>query len=225
MKWTGVGLPCSAVPQVDEKPLWLARLRWRRSGAWQWPAFAVGVVADTLVVHFLPFAGDERPGLIGPFLLAGFLNLGVVAALGPLLGHSLSRRRPAVPRFVADDRAGTAMVAALFATLLVAGLAHRPAVQEAEDDFAAQAAAARQFIAGQAPREFQANAGRLNTWKQGPDQYRTCAPGHEPESGHARRWWCVFVRTDQSPPGVTHDPDQQSNAKIAGPDNPGRAAP
>lgn len=211
--------------EPSDERLWRARLKWRRRGAWQWPAFAAGVVADAIVIHELPFAGEEGPGIAGATLLAGFLNLLVVAVLAPLFGRGLSVRRPSLPRFVADDRAGTALIGALFVVLVAAGIAHRPAVRAAEDDFAAQAAAARRYVAAQAPPEFRANAGRLDTWKQGPDLYRTCVPGPARSGARPRRWWCVYVRTDRSPPRVTPDPDQQSNAKIAGPDNPGRSAP
>lgn len=211
--------------EPDSEPLWRSRLRWSRRGAWQWPAFAVGVIADAIVIHQLPFAGEDGPGIVGAALLSGFFNLLVVAVLAPLFGRGLAARHPSLPRFVADDRAGTVLVGALFVVLLVAGIAHRPAVRAAEDDFAAQAAAARRYAAANAPPEFRPGDARLNTWKQGPDLYRTCVPGPARAGSRPRRWWCVFVRTDQAPPRVTRDPDQQSNAKIAGPDNPGRAAP
>lgn len=210
---------------ADTEPLWRSRLRWRRRGAWQWPAFAVGVVADAIVLHELPFVGEDAPGPVGAVLLAGFFNLLVVAVLAPLFGRGVSVRHPELPRFVADDRAGTVLVGVLFAVLLVAGLAHRPSVRAAQDDLAAQAAAAQRYVTANAPPEFKVNAARLNTWKQGPELYRTCVPGPDRPDARARRWWCVFVRTDSSPPRVRRDPDQQSNAKIAGPDNPGRAAP
>jgi len=37
--------------------------------------------------------------------------------------------------------------------------------------------------------------------------YRTCVPGEDPE-----RPLCLFVETDQSPPGVTRDPERIPNA-------------
>ena len=40
--------------------------------------------------------------------------------------------------------------------------------------------------------------------------YRTCVAGPDPH-----RAFCVFVNTDQSPPGVTRDPDQRPNAAVA----------
>jgi hypothetical protein len=64
-------------------------------------------------------------------------------------------------------------------------------------------------VISQAPREFQANVNHLNTWKQAPDLYRTCVAGT-----HPGRAFCVFVNTDQSPPGVTRDPDERPNAAV-----------
>jgi hypothetical protein len=122
-----------------------------------------------------------------------------------------------MPKVVADDRAGTALVVALAGLLVVLGIAHRPAVEAEEDAVAAQAAQARAFVLAQAPAPYRANVDRMNTWKQGPDLYRTCVPGPDPE-----RDFCVLVTTDQDPPGVTRDPDQRPNATVAGPDNPGR---
>lgn len=202
---------------ADER-LWPARLRWRMRGAWQWPTFAVATLADAVLMHLLPFAGDDT-SLVGGFLLAGFFNLIAVAALAPVAGWLLRRRRPALPRVIAADRAGTALVAGVTALLLAGGILHRPAVQADRDDFAAQAAAVRRYAAAQAPRAYRANVDRADTWQQGPGLFRTCIPGPDP-----RKNLCLIVTTSQRPPGVVLDPDQQPNAKVAGPDNPGRKA-
>ena len=87
---------------------------------------------------------------------------------------------------------------------------HHSSVQAARADLGAQAASARRFFISQAPREFQANVDHLDTVKQGDDLYRTCVAGPDPH-----RAFCVFVNTDQSPPGVTRDPDQRPNAAVA----------
>jgi hypothetical protein len=197
--------------------LWRSRLRWRMRGAWQWPTFGAALVVDTLLLHFLPIAGDRGPGLFPALLLAGFFNLLVVAVGAPLAGVWLRRRRLTMPKVVADDRAGTALLVAMTGLLLLLGVAHRPAVRAEEDAVAAQARQARAFVLAQAPTRFRRNVDRMDTWKQGPDLYRTCVPGPDP-----RRDFCVLVTTDQSPPGVTRDPDQRPNATVAGPDNPGR---
>jgi hypothetical protein len=198
---------------------WLTRLRWRHRGAWQWPAFAVAVAADALVLHLLPIAGDHT-GLVGAVLLAGFFNLAVVAVLAPVAGLLLRRRRPELPGFVATDTAGTVLIGGLFAALLAMGLAHRPAVKAAQDDYRAQAAAVRRYVGARGPVRYRAGLGNLDTWKQATDLYRTCVPGPDP-----RRSLCFFVRTDRSPPAISPDPDQNPNSVLAGPDNPGRIAP
>ena len=39
--------------------------------------------------------------------------------------------------------------------------------------------------------------------------YRTCTPGEDPD-----RWFCVYVATDTSPPGVTADANRESNDSL-----------
>jgi hypothetical protein len=194
----------------------LIRLRWRLRGAWQWPVFATLTVAEAVMLHLLPIAGDSADAL-GAFLLCGFANLGVVALLAPLAGRRLQRHRPQLPRSVASDYAGTALMLALFAALLAVGLAHRPAVRAAQDSYRLQLDAVRRYLAHQAPAEYARNIGRESTWKQAPDLYRTCVPGRDPA-----RALCLIVDTSGPNPTVVRDPDQQPNSVVAGPDNPGR---
>jgi hypothetical protein len=189
--------------------LWQTRLRWRLRGAMLWPAFMAAVVVEAVLLDRLPVSGDDGPGLFAALLLAGFANLFVVAVAAPLAGRWLRRRRPGMPRVIATDRAGAVLVAAGGALVVALGLAHHPSVRAAHADLDAQAAAARRFFISQAPREFQANVHHLDTIKQGDDFYRTCVAGSDPD-----RAFCVFVNTDQSPPGVTRDPDQRPNAAV-----------
>jgi hypothetical protein len=203
----------------EHEALWWPRLRWRLRGATQGPAFVLTLIADAVLLRVLPLSGDRGPDLLGAVLLAAFLNLAVVAALAPLAGAVLRRRRPGLPAVIARDRAGSVLLAALTLALLAAGLAHRPAASRARDAFAAQAAQARRVVLRQAPAQYRFNVHRMDTWQQGPDLYRSCVPGSDP-----RKAFCVIVMTDQSPPGVVIDPDQQPNAVLAGPDNPGRRA-
>ena len=181
-------------------------------GATLWPAFAVAVVADGVLLDVLPISGDDGPGLFAAVILAGFANLIVVAVIAPLVGHWLRARRPGTPRVVAADQAGTALLAVVTVVVLALGLAHRPAVRAAHDDLTVQATWARRFVLGHAPREYQPGADHLNTWKQGANLYRTCVPGPDP-----RRAFCVIVDTAQSPPTVTRDRDQRPNATAAPP--------
>jgi hypothetical protein len=190
--------------------LWQTRLRWRLRAAMLWPAFVAAVVADALLLDLLPVAGDRGPGLFAAVLLAGFVNLGLVAVAAPLAGRWLRRRLPAMPTVIATDRAGTVLLAAACALIATLGLMHRSSVLAARADLSAQAASARRFVLIQAPREFQAHAEHLDTVKQGDHLYRTCVAGDDPE-----RAFCVFVNTDQSPPGVTRDPDRRPNAAVA----------
>ena len=190
--------------------LWQTRLRWRLRGAMLWPAFVAAVVVQAVLLEALPVSGDDGPGLFAAVLLAGFLNLCLVAVAAPLAGRWLRRRRPGMPAVIATDRAGAVMLGAACGLVAVLGLLHHSTVRAAHDDLSAQAASARRFVLSQAPREFQANADHLNTVKQGDDLYRTCVAGPDPA-----RAFCVFVNTDQSPPGVTRDPDQRPNAAVA----------
>jgi hypothetical protein len=196
-----------------EDRVWTRRLRWKLRGARLWPTFALLTLLDGLLLHHHPIAGD-RTGVFAGALLAGFLNLGAVVVLAPLLSRRL---RPGRPREIADDRAGTVVIAAVTVALAAIGLAHAGAVDEAERAMAEQLAAARRYFAAQAPPEYRRNLDRIDTWKQSDDFFRTCIPG--PDRDHAL---CVFVTTDGQPPGIRLDPDHQPNSVIAGPDNPGR---
>lgn len=210
------------MPRGDPERLWPARLRWRLRGATLWPAFGAALVVDTILLRVLPIAGEGegRGGIFGALLVAAFFNLVTVAALAPLAGRWLRRRRPGLPLVVAQDRAGTALIGVLAIGLAAGGLAHRPAVRAARNAFDRQAAAAREYLRANAPPEYRPNIARLNTWRQSADLFRTCVPGPD-----ADRSLCLFIRTDVSPPSVRVDPDHQSNSRLAGPDNPGRRAP
>lgn len=194
----------------------LARLRWRLRGAWQWPTFAVVTVAEAVLLHLLPVAG-ERTGVAGAFLLCGFLNLALIALAAPLLGRMVRRRRRALPAGVASDYAGTGLIVALAAGLAVAGAVHHGEVASARDAAATQLAAARTWLVHRAPPEYARNVGRERVWKTGPDLFRTCVPGPDP-----RKDLCLYVDTSGPVPSVTRDPNQQPNSVVAGPDNPGR---
>lgn len=205
------------VPPGETDALWRSRVRWRLRGATLWPGFAVALVVDAVLLHVLPIAGEGRPGPVASLLLAGFFNLVAVALGAPLAGRALRRRRPEMPRVVADDQAGTVLLALVTAALVVLGLVHRPALQDSERDRLAQAEAVRAYVAHRAPAEYRANIDRADTSRQGPDLWRTCVPGRDPH-----RALCLFVTTDQSPPGIAVDRDQRPNSVVSGPQNPGR---
>lgn len=194
-----------------------SRIRWRLRGALMWPAFALFTVVDTLLLALLPFSGDGA-GVAGSLLLAGFANLLMVGVVGPLAGRVLTRRaRGGRPVEVADDGAGTVALAALCLALTAGGVAHRPEVQRADRRFAAQGVAVAAFVRAQAPRDVRERLRDADTDRLSDDLFRTCVP-----SAEAGRHWCVFVRTDRSPPSVRVDSDNRPNSVVSGPDNPGR---
>ncbi len=192
--------------------MWARRLRWRLRGAWQAPAFVAFTLLDAGVLQAWPFAGDRGPGIVATVILAGFMNLVIVAVVGPLSGVWLRRRHPAMPAFAARDRGSVLALAGLFALLVLGGFAHRPAVRSASHELGVQAVAARAYFHAQAPPAYRRNLPRMTTWKAGPHLYRTCLPGPDPA-----KHLCVYVTTDQSPAGVTRDRSQEPNAVVAGP--------
>jgi hypothetical protein len=175
-------------------------------GAWQWPAFAGFTVLDGVLLSELPFYDRGTGSFVGGMLVAGFANLVAIAVLAPLAGRRLRRRRPDLPRLVASDYAGTALLAAIAACLLVGGLLHRPAVAAERADVAAAAAATHEYVAAQAS-EYSSRLGGMDVLRVEDDLYRSCVPGPDPD-----RWLCVFVNTSQRPAGVTADRDATPNS-------------
>jgi hypothetical protein len=187
----------------------LTRLRWRMRGAWMWPSFALLTVVDGVLIHAHPVAGDDT-GLVPAVILAAVLNLIAVAVLGRMGGWLLRRRRRDLPAVVAHDYAGTGCLLAVAGAVALAGALHSPAVDERRADFAAQSAATRQYVLTQAPPRFRRNLRHADSLRLGADLYRTCVPGPDP-----RRSLCLFVNTDQHPPGVHVDPNREPNRSFA----------
>ena len=186
--------------------LWVSRLRWRLRGAWQWPAFAVLTLVDAVLLTQLPFYGDGPGTLVAGILVAGFANLLAVAVIGPLVGLRVRRRRPDLPRQIASDYAGTAVLALICAAFLAGGIVHRPAVNAERAELAAVAASTHEYVLAQEP-DHRRGLAAMDAMRIEEDLYRSCVPGPDPQ-----RWLCLFVTTDQSPPGVTADPDRAPNA-------------
>ena len=166
----------------------LVRLRWRLRGAWMWPTFVVCVVLDGVIGHWLPISGDSESPVAG-WLLGMFLSLVGVAVLGPILGIGLRRLRPELPKVVARDYAGTAVIVAVTLTLLSAGALHQRSI--AADHHALQDATARAeaFIGDRAPLAFRLNLGSASVYElQPPEIYRVCVQNR----AHTRSY-CVVV--------------------------------
>jgi MFS family permease len=182
------------------------RLRWRRRGAWQWPAFALLTAVDAVVLALVPFYTDGPGGLYPSLLVAAFLNLVVVAVLAPLAARLVRRRRPDLPRIVARDYAGTALLGVLAAALLAGGLVHRPAAAASAAERRAVVAGVHAYVLSQEPALRGALAG-IDVIELEPRYFRACVPRPEPQ-----RWLCLFVSTDQRPAGLKRDPSETSNA-------------
>jgi hypothetical protein len=176
---------------MDGAPL--LRLRWRLHGAWMWPTFIALTVVDGVLAGWLPIAGQSESPVAG-WLLATFLSLVGIAVAAPLLGLLLRRVRPDMPKVVARDYAGTAVVVAVSTALVIAGLVHHATVvanQRALEDAVARAEA---FIGDRAPAAFRANLGSADTYElQPPLIYRTCVSNQQ-----RTRSYCVIV--DRSKP-------------------------
>jgi hypothetical protein len=190
----------------QEDSLWLTRVRWRMRGAWLWPSFIVLTLAEGIALEVLPVTGAGPGGVVPGVLLAGFANLFCVAVIAPFAARRLRRRRPDLPRVIADNYAGTALLCALATAMLVLGLVHRPSVVAEQDARRAQFGAVHDYVAAQAP-EYRAGIALADAMRLEEDLYRTCVPGPDP-----KRWLCLFVNTGQRPPGVTLDHDRAPNS-------------
>jgi hypothetical protein len=180
------------------------RLRWRMRGAWQWPAFAALTVVDAVLIARLPFQGDG-PDAIGAVLVAGFANLLVVAVAAPLAGLLVRRWwRPDLPRMIARDYAGTALLGLMTVVLVTGGLIHRSGLEREHRARASALEATHQYVVMQAPA-FRRGLGSADVQQQETDLYRVCVYGTDP------RPLCLFVNTDQVPAGVRRDPARVPN--------------
>ena len=188
----------------------LRRARWRLRGALLWPTFAAATLVDAAIMHWLPIAG-EGTHWVPALLLAGCLNVAAVALLGGLGGLALRHLCPSLPKVVADDRAGTAVLGLLAGTYLVAGLVHGPEVDAQRDAFSAQSVAVRRWIDANGNSFARAHVDRADSIRIEQDLYRTCVPRSAP-----RRHLCLIVDTSTSPPRVTRDSSGESNAELNG---------
>jgi hypothetical protein len=170
--------------------VWLARMRWRRRGAWLWPTFVAATALDALIVHALPFLGDSQ-SLAGGIVAGLLFNLLVVLLLSRPLGAVLRRRRTDMPATVARNYGGTAAVLMVPVLLLALGLAHRRAIEDQRrmlDDAIIRAIA---YIGDRAPDAFRGNVRHTDTYTIEPGSvYRTCVPNVA-----GTRTYCVIVNT------------------------------
>lgn len=181
---------------MDGAPL--LRLRWRLHGAWMWPTFIVLTVVDGALISWRPIAGQSESPVAG-WLFATFLSLVGIAVAAPLLGMLLRRVRRDMPKVVARDYAGTAVIVAVSIALALAGQVHHATVvanQRALEDAVARAEA---YIGDRAPAAFRDNLASADTYElQPPLIYRTCVSNPQ-----RTRSYCVIVdRSKPFPDGV-----------------------
>jgi hypothetical protein len=170
---------------------WLVRMRWRRRGAWLWPAFAAVTILDALIGNALPPSGDTQT-LVGAGLVACFLNLLGIVLLARPIGAIVRRRRRDLPRIVARDYAGTAVILTIGVVLLSAGLINRSSVIEHRQAKRDAIVRAQAWIGDHAPAEFRSQMTFVDTYAIEPGSiYRVCMPS----SRSGARTYCVVVST------------------------------
>lgn len=193
--------------------VWPSRLRWRLRGASLAPLLVLVVVAEGVLLTRLPLAG-ERTDLVGGLLLAGFLNLVVVAALAPLAGLVVRRARPDLPSFLARDRAGIALVALLGAGLVAAGVVHHRTVTMQRAAAAEALARGKAWIGASsaAPAEFRRHVELADVVPVvAGSVYRVCVP----RVADPRRAWCAMVDVDRRFPAGIRYAGAESNRRFA----------
>jgi len=190
---------------------WLVRMRWRRRGAWLWPAFVAITIVDAVVGHLLPPVGETQ-SLGAAAVLGLVLNLLAVLLLTRPLAALVRKRRPDLPLMVARDYAGTGAVLCVGIALLAAGLAHRPFVLARQRTMQDAIARAEAWIGFRAPDEFRPNMRLANTVAiQAGSIYRTCVP-----SDDRRRTYCVIVKTHLPFPSSVSFAGYEPNSLFAG---------
>jgi uncharacterized membrane protein YhaH (DUF805 family) len=170
--------------------VWLARLRWRRRGAWMWPMFIVLTLVDAVIGHLLPPAGDSQT-LFGAALLALFINLiGVILLTFPS-ALVVRRLHPDMPMVVARNYGGTGVVVGVTVVLLLVGLLHQPTIDSQQSAMRDAIERAEAYIGDRAPAEFRRNVQYVDAFAIQPGSiYRACVPG-----ASADRTYCVIVNT------------------------------
>jgi hypothetical protein len=168
------------------------------------------VVGEGILVHELPISGDRTP-LVGGMLVAGVLNLLVVAGAGPILGMLIRRRRADLPVVIARDYAGRVLIVVVGGTLALLGIGNQGRVDAQRRSLREQADAVRVYVERQAAAAYRARIDLADTAVVDANLFRTCVPG-----GAGAPWLCVFVDTTQDPPGVTVDPSRAPNSTFVG---------
>lgn len=206
-----------------EERFWTHRLRWRlRGGSWLWPAFAVAVVVDAVILHFLPPVGSEQQidapaglNLIGDLIVAGFTNLFLVAVIAPWLAKRLTERPVAEgelppPYELHYGRTAAILMGIAAFGLVVAGLGNRPLIVSETKATETNARLVRDYVLNHGDAEMKRNLETANTARLASNFFRTCIA-----NDHRTRYWCFFVDTKADPAKLTRDTDARPNSLVA----------
>lgn len=206
-----------------EERFWTHRLRWRLRGAsWLWPAFFVAVAVDALILHFLPPVGSEQQinapaglNLIGDLIVAGFVNLFLVAAIAPWLAKRLTERpvpegEPQPPYELHYGRTAAILMAVAALGLVVVGLGNRPLIVSETKATETNARLVREYVLNHGNAEMKRNLETANTARLSSDFFRTCISNDD-----RTRYWCFFVDTKADPAKLTRDTDTRPNSLVA----------
>lgn len=153
-----------------------------------WPAFALFTVADAVIGHELPPAGDAQT-VVAATLLGCALNLIGVVVLSWPAGVLIRRARPDLPSVVARDYGGTLVVTFVTGALLIVGLAHRSTVLAHQQALHEATVRAEAWIGDRAPAEFRHELPAMSVFAIEPGRiYRACV--RSVNGAHA---YCVVV--------------------------------
>ncbi|MEA2495114.1 MAG: hypothetical protein QOJ29_3025 [Thermoleophilaceae bacterium] len=207
---------------VQER-FWTHRLRWRmRGGSWLWPAFALSVLVDAVILHFLPPVGSEQQinaptglNLVGDVIVAGFTNLFLVAVVAPWLARRLTERpapegQIAPPYELHFGRTAAILMAVAGLGLIVAGLGNRPLIVSETKATETNARLVREYVLNHGNAEMRRNLETANTARLASDFFRTCI-----SNDHRTRYWCFFVDTKVDPAKLSLDSDSRPNSLVA----------
>lgn len=157
-----------------------------------WPLFLPLTVLDGVIGTSLPPAGDGW-NFAGAVVFAAFVNLVAIVVLAVPVEFGLRRVRRDLPKVVAGDYAGRAMMSAISVALLLAGLAHRSGVQSDQRAMSDAIKRAQAFIGDRAPPAFQGNVDHISTFTiEDGSIYRMCVPNIQ-----RTRRYCVVVHEQQ----------------------------
>ena len=206
-----------------EERFWTHRLRWRLRGAsWVWPAYAVAVVVDAAILHFLPPVGSEQQidapaglNLVGDAIVAGFTNLFLVAVIAPWVAKRLSERpvpegELAPPYELHFGRTAAILMAVGTLGLVIVGLGNRPLIVSETKATQTNAELVRNWVLNYGNAEMKRNLETANTARLSSNFFRTCIA-----NDHRTKYWCFFVDTKVDPAQLSVDRDSRPNSLVA----------